>query len=363
MSRYGPTIGEALKHDGLKPDPERVRIFKAIVRDRIEEYLQGKEVSDPLKTFVKPEPHKEKKLSEGRYRLIMAVSMEDTMIDRMLYGGFYERAVDTFTETPCKVGYNPVFGGYRYIAGLFSGRKVLMCDKKAWDMSVRKWLTDFWEQFIMDLLPRAPAWWVTLHKMRFKSLFGPDTLFKFTDGSLATQRRWGVMKSGCYLTLLLNSVGQRVLQVLACLRLGLPIGTMACVGDDTVEDVPEDLEAYLLEIAALGAVVKEFAVSESIEFCGFKISHTAAVPKYEDKHRYTLHNLYDAETQEQVCLAYLMMYSQYPEMYAEVERFYEYQTGLQAPPRALQEAYWNGDLDSQLSSSARLVLYEDVPAA
>lgn len=287
MKVLGPTIGKALGFDGIRFDPDRVNILKVSVFSKIKAILEGNYVPDPINTFVKPEPHKVEKIVDGRERLIMAVSLEDTMIDRMLYTPIMRNCTTSWHRTPVKVGYNFLQGMFRIIANAFPN-KSLSADKKGWDFSVQPWLVEFWEDFIEDLMGGSPSWWVRIHKARFKALFSADTLFEFADGARARQGRIGVMKSGCFLTILLNSFSQVLLAYIARKFLGLDLGTFWATGDDTLEELVDDLERYLDCLRALGAVIKESTVNTQPEFCGFTANRSAICPKYWRKHLFKL---------------------------------------------------------------------------
>lgn len=84
LNRLGTTNREVFKYDGENYDPERVSLVRLAVWDRFNNLVSGNLQCDPIKVFVKQEPHKRKKLDEGRLRLISSVSLIDTIIDRIL---------------------------------------------------------------------------------------------------------------------------------------------------------------------------------------------------------------------------------------------------------------------------------------
>lgn len=281
MSVYGSTIGSILKHDGNEYDPTRLEMLRCTVRAKMQQIFDGTYRPDPIRVFVKAEPHKASKIAEGRFRLIMAVSMEDAMIDRMLYTEFMRRAV-RFT-TPVKIGYAPANGRFRELAYAFPGRS-LSIDKQAWDFSVPEWLVELWRVFLLDLVGGSPTWWNVLHNARFEALYSSETMYQFSDGSRAVQRIPGIMKSGCFNTLLLNSVGQYMISWLAYDRLGLQMREFWTIGDDTVESEPENVEQYVKQIQALGFTVKDVTINNFVEFCGFWATTKEVKPAYWRKH-------------------------------------------------------------------------------
>lgn len=304
----GSTNGQALKWDGLKCDPERVGFFKALVEHRIGQLERGHLQADDIKLFIKQEPHKKLKISEGRLRLISAVSVVDSMIDRMLFSDLQERALETTCKTPCAVGWSPIKGGYRLIRARFPGR-VLCADKSLWDWTVSGWMTDALCELIVRLCVNSTPRWEALVRARFECLFR-EAVFRAPDGSRYPQLDEGLMKSGCYLTILANSALQMMMHLLASRRSGQEPGDLLAMGDDTIQEVPEDLEGYLEALRSLGVLVKP-QVKDKVEFAGFEFDMWSCVPCYEDKHRFQLEHLNEelaAETLE----AYQLLYAHHP---------------------------------------------------
>lgn len=164
----------------------------------------------------------------------------------------------------------------------FNNDKPVLClDKSAWDWTVQGYMVELWIDFILDLMVDPPAWYRDALVTRFTALFR-DAVYKFKDGSVAYQKGVGIMKSGCYLTLLLNSVSQTLLHMLAFTRMGLvPASNLPIsIGDDTVQETPRDLYRYIEEIEGLGAKVKGVKLRTFIEFAGFSVNYDEAVPVY-----------------------------------------------------------------------------------
>lgn len=339
MGIYGADVKTALKFDGVSYDPVRVDLLKQLVRGRMKSVFRGTYEAHPINVFVKPEPHKLAKIAEGRFRLIMAVSLEDTMIDRMLYSPAMKLAVDHWTELPIKVGYSPLQGKFRLLKQAFP-RGSMSTDKKAWDFSVKPWLVEMWRQFLEDLVGGGPSWWVELHRARFCSLYGPATLYEFADGSQAIQQYPGVMKSGCFNTLLLNSVGQVIMTEFANLRLGIPFPEYWAVGDDTVEEIPQDVEAYVRELENLGCAVKEVAVNKYVEFCGFLADSRKIVPSYWRKHVFNLLCDYDEYWVDKLQV-YELFYAFQPAMLTFIHEL-ERVVGIPPIPADILKAIWSG---------------------
>lgn len=339
MSKFGSVVRDVLKHDGIDYDPIRVSMLRVLVKSKCVDLIRGDYAPDPINVFIKPEPHKLSKIEEGRERLISAVSLEDSMIDRMLYREFQARNQQEIT--PVKQMYSPRNGGFIRLASAFP-QGSLSIDKKNWDFTVPKWMVFLWRDFLEDLIGgTCPDWWRRLHRGRFEALFGPDVLFVFPDGAMAKQGFWGIMKSGCFNTLFLNSVGQVIIALLAKKRLGLSFGEFWTVGDDTVEEIPPNVESYLAEIEKLGFMVKQADVNRHVEFCGFLVDHSQIRPAYWKKHLFKV--LYSGGPHwVEMLTVYSFLYAFEPSMYDFVSEVLYVSKGIIPVPRELWQLVWRG---------------------
>lgn len=250
--------------------------------------LGEQDVADPIFVFVKPEPHKVAKLEEGRLRLISAVSLVDTMVDRVLFGWLGKAILDNVGKTPVYVGWSPALGGWRTIAQLFSS-EVLCVDKSAWDWTVPDFLVDALLELVLSLQVDRPPWWESLVRARFRLLF-EKPVYRFQDGFEIAQANKGVMKSGCYLTIILNSFGQLLLHACVMLEMGLsPEYSLPIIlGDDTAQELRNlPLQEYIANIESYGFKVK-YEVRKDVEFAGFIYRADSCTPAYFKKHLYRM---------------------------------------------------------------------------
>lgn len=292
---------------------ERYHFVKSLVASRINDLLKGKLVCDPINLFVKPEPHKIEKLKEGRFRLISGISMIDGIIDKMLFGKFFENVLEKVGQTPGMIGWNPYFGGHRLLTNAFPNG-VLSIDKSSWDWTTPKWLIDLAMRVLCELMGIEPeSFEDQLVKARQSCLFDDPI---FTDGK--EERRagtGGIIKSGMYLTILLNTMCQILLHLIICDMLGLDYrrGMPFSLGDDTVQDACFDIEAYVKVMKQLGFVPKTPGLEHHIEFIGFLMDNEKVVPAYWRKHLFALKYLKE-EVAVDTLYAYQMMYYATPGM-------------------------------------------------
>ncbi|APG75749.1 hypothetical protein 2 [Shuangao insect virus 9] len=245
--------------------------------------------ADHIRVFVKPEPHKQAKLEEGRLRLISAVSLVDTCVDRILFTWCLEAALDNFLTTPSMIGWTPIYGSWRQLWALYGG-SALALDKSAWDWTVQPWLIDAIRDVIKELAIDAPPWWQALVDRRFELLF-QSPVFEFQDGTTVKQMGKGIMKSGCYLTIIANTLGQVITHFVACQQTGdNPVLSVPhALGDDTIQrgDRINDIGLYCAALEQLGCKVKGGQVAtDVVEFVGFEFREHSCVPAYREKHFY-----------------------------------------------------------------------------
>nr|ASY03257.1 RNA-dependent RNA-polymerase [Norway luteo-like virus 3] len=298
FSGLGTTNGEILGWNGV--ECTRVDVLEALEQaalDRLQDLSNGKIVSDPIKLFVKQEPHKMSKIREGRLRLISAISLVDQVVDRVLFGRLQQQALTKVGRTPCMVGWSPASaGGYRTMRARLRG-DVLCADKSAWDWTVVGWQTDLLLGLVLALAETDDPRWETAVKSRFRALF-EEALFQFSDGQQVEQQCKGIMKSGWFLTIMANSVWQVALHFVVQRERGLsPWDHIPyAMGDDTVQEVPDYLEDYLERLGRY-CILKPKVVKE-IEFCGFEMTENWVRPCYQSKHRFLLRHLDEATAAE-----------------------------------------------------------------
>lgn len=312
MSRLGTTNRQVLGHDGQCFSVDRLRLLKTAVLDRYNAVCSGNMDADPLKVFIKPEPHKKSKLLEGRYRLITSVSLVDALVDRILFMKLMYRVITTFDRSNVMIGWSPSNGGYRLVEAIFGNKETVSIDKKSWDWTVKKWLLDAVCDLIVRVSVDPPSWWVLAVRTRFELLFG-DPDYVFPDGTHGRQPVPGAVKSGCYLTILINSYSQFILHQMSLTRLKIKDMPIIVLGDDTLQvSFPAVLD-YVSYQESLGFRI-EFEVSKVIEFAGF-IFGKGYIPAYRAKHMFQLRHLTtDEEIASQTLSNYMVLYYFVPEV-------------------------------------------------
>nr|QXV86568.1 RNA-dependent RNA polymerase [Solemoviridae sp.] len=306
LTRFGNTIGEFLEWNGESYSRERVETLQRVVYDRYLSLLT-EPVCDDIKVFVKQEPHKVSKIQEGRFRLISAVSLIDTMVDRVLFGELYRNIARDFGSTTIMIGWNPIKNGVTFLRDRLGPGPYLSLDKTAWDWTVQEWMVNLVKDYLLIVHPDSPNWFRRMVKERFRLLFG-NPFFIFSDGTRIQQKAPGIMKSGCYLTILFNSLGQILLHHMAAVRIGRTPVPVFALGDDTIQRKVEWWEDLIKSVESFGFSVKH-SVHDEVIFCGFVMDGIHFVPEYREKHRFQLEHLtLDEEVAKQTLQSYQILY-------------------------------------------------------
>lgn len=256
---------------------------------------------DPVKVFVKQEPHKTNKIEEGRVRLICSVSIVDNIIAKLLCS-LQNNIEIAYNETlPVKPGMGLHDDGLRALNNSVrkSFREIQPAegDVKGWDWSVQEW------DFSMDCDRRVALAGAegTVFEQLLRAHFYcmSRKVFVLSDGTMHEQQLPGIMPSGWYNTSSSNSSMRCMNHYMLAIELGFPPKVIA-MGDDSVEsNFKGALEAY----SRIGKQMSMFnAVSvDDFEFCSTHFDGKLGVPVNIDKQLFNLlsnHQCTQAEAQE-----------------------------------------------------------------
>nr|UHS71660.1 MAG: polyprotein P2ab [Sobemovirus sp.] len=242
---------------------------------------------DPVRLFIKQEPHPLRKVRTGRLRLISSVSLLDQLVERVLFGYQNNLEISQWKHCPSKPGMgltlkeqsDALWDELTYKSTLAPAAEA---DISGFDWSVQHWelkaevemrirLGDFGE-----LAAKAA-------RNRFVCL--ANSVFQLSDGTLISQGLPGLMKSGSYCT---SSSNSRI----RCLMAKI-IGSRWCIamGDDSVEGwVDNAVEKY----HALGHECKEYSACDReygdgnvtlkrVNFCSHQLSENSCYLTTWDK--------------------------------------------------------------------------------
>lgn len=230
------------------------------------EFLVRKGLCDPIKLFVKNEPHTQEKLDTGRVRLICSVSLVDQIIERLLFSPQNKVEIAHWDECPSKPGMG--FSESQTDA-LFTQVETLVnetgcyprcSDMSGWDWSVTEEDYEFDRDFRLSQCDDPDPTFRLVVFWRFLCL--SRSVLMFSDGRLIAQVPgfYGIMKSGSFNTSSSNS-RIRVAQA----RLAGAKAAFA-MGDDCVEFHSDfDPRAVQSRYADSGKKLKSFSGWEDIK--------------------------------------------------------------------------------------------------
>lgn len=263
--------------------------------------------------FIKDEPHSAKKIAEGRWRIISAFSVEDQVLDRVLFYPWVKVEIRSPMDGVAKAGWAPVPAGYQRLVREFPAETSVAVDKSAWDWTMPDWVVKGYVDVKLEQCVNSNDRYERLVWGRIRQVLGPDCLVQEPNGFVWRQDCWGLMKSGFFLTLSMNSMAQLLQHALATERSGVEFGRIWAMGDDTIVSArwtDEDLAKYEKALATTGCVVKK--CGREREFAGFNFVETGGktlvVPLYPTKHEFSLRYL-DEKVASDTQLAFQLLYA------------------------------------------------------
>lgn len=224
------------------------------------EELVHRGLVDPVRLFIKNDPHKKSKIDSSFLRLISNVSFLDELVDRLLFGPQNEIEIDNWLDCPSKPG----IGFTDEMMKDFSTRVFAHPRGKAeGDLSSWDWTVQGWELMVeaemriqlASLDPESLAAKVIRNRIYCVSL----SVFVLSDGSMYAQTIPGIMLSGWYNT---SSSNSRIVRLL-CKMLGADWSVH--MGDDFISD---DVPGFSSGMTNFGHILKVFRPFEDeFEFC------------------------------------------------------------------------------------------------
>lgn len=263
-----------------------------MVQQRLEQ-----RISDPIRLFIKPEPLTSKKLKDFRYRLISSVSIIDQLIDSMLFTEFNDAIIRNCDKTPVKAGWTPYMGGWKQVPM----KGFVSTDKFGWDWTVQPWLIQESFEIIVALCENMTPIYEELMWHRVSELF-KNPIFVTSGGLLLRQENPGVMKSGCKVTITLNSLMQLVLQYRVAVEVEEKLDFLWAMGDDVIQSKMS--KEYFDKLSEY-CIVKE--ISSHVEFAGYRFNGYGIQPLYPNKHAFMIQHQ-EEKYHEETANAYILMY-------------------------------------------------------
>jgi len=236
-------------------------------------------IVDPVKVFIKPEPHSWSKFLSGKLRIISSVSLKEQIKGRLL-GNLQNKAEIAVWETcPSAPGMGLDDLSLKLISGNFreflEQGTAVETDISGWDWSVAAWeleadalcrtrLAGAEDDSAFGFLTRVHAYCVA------------NAVYVTPDGKMYEQLLPGGQLSGDQWTSSTNSRARVLASMAARMLAGLPLIhvfkgrkrlNVKAMGDDSVEVAFAGLKEGLEKIGHTVKMVKENLVLEGLSFC------------------------------------------------------------------------------------------------
>ncbi len=285
FSRYIDILKDSIKRDASPGVPYSISFrsngqmldslgsyFNTLVLNRIEcimlwdgyfnerKDLIEQNLMDPVRLFVKNEPHAIEKCQMGRFRLIMSVSLVDKMVEMVFNHHTNKQQIMNWDKIPSKpgMGFTKLMASKIYDSCKARGIHTLAAaDVSGWDWSVKEWLLKAETTYRLRLQSKASEFYT--HMMFMKSILDANSVYQFSDGELVQCDFSGLQNSGKYNT----SSGNSIMRIIVAFLVGSDWGF--AMGDDCIETyIPNAQQAYL----ELGFRCKMYdRIQDSFEFC------------------------------------------------------------------------------------------------
>lgn len=279
---------------------ERLTLLKEIDPDIVANLTAEEKVMaglcDPIREFVKNEPHGREKMAQGRFRLIMSVSIIDQLVERVLFHRQNATEVACWVNIPSKGGASMnLDSDVNHMAQeFFNQGSLASVDVSGFDWSVKDWELKLDARARVRLAIDPKPSWIRAVFNRVECL--SHAVFSFSDGKMVAQVTKGIQKSGSYNTTPTNS------RIKVCLGWLAGSEYAVATGDDGVESYVEQApDTYAL----LGHPLKTYyKCTEYVPFCSSEIrSDGSWVPATWSKtfYRFLYQSKLDSSYWQQLC--------------------------------------------------------------
>nr|UHS71942.1 MAG: hypothetical protein 1 [Luteoviridae sp.] len=234
-----------------------------------------------IKVFLKGEPTKKKKIVAGMPRIICGMPLHVTVKHASIFVRFCMAMIDGWKQSPIKYAFVPSKPGHLEHLKEVLPNSVAESDKSNWDFNVLDWMVKVASRVVQTLAIKPPEWteeefeaYLADVDAAFSQMF-EKSVYRTSDGHRYRMKDSGIMKSGWFCTIAVNSVMQLVIHVMTLIIMGYEddeiINNWPVVagGDDVNQDLEGiDLDKYKEVTASLG-VVMDIEVRESLEHSEF----------------------------------------------------------------------------------------------
>lgn len=313
------------------------------VQARLADLKKGIPSADPVRIFIKREPHDKSKADLKRWRMIWNVSVIDQIIDALLWQANIDKEIAKHSKIPSKPGWTPLKGGMNQLFNEMLGAPGTIyasADKSSWDFTVPGWML-LWDMELRFRLCNnfsENASWVTVAKTRYTALYCGQIIF--SNGWLYQQLVPCILRSGSKVTISTNSKCQVILKVLSLTSLNVEFeeekDKMGTMGDDSLERLSIAAADYKAAMESFGFIVKYVDTNSDLtkmHFCSETFKRTpygtvVSVPTSYEKNAYNLIHKEESkmdldiliQTLDSYCQRYAWDDEHFPLFYGELKR-------------------------------------------
>lgn len=231
--------------------------------------------TDPVRVFIKNEPHTLKKLHNNMERIIGGVSVVDQIIDRFLFSPQNSLEIEEFVNIPSKAGMGLNDSGITQIYDIVKeaeSKGVDLCefDVSSWDWTVQSYEFDFDCELRIKLYGISPnSQLASLIRNRTHCI--KNACYVTSSGYLLAQTVPGIMKSGLYCTASSNSH----INYFNLWQAGAKWAIV--MGDDGVAQYVEGLKETYERSGKIFKLCKK-VTSQDFNFCSTQFTSGVGVP-------------------------------------------------------------------------------------
>lgn len=253
------------------------------------------------------------------------------MVDKVLFKPWQDVEIENVSHSVSKAGWAPIPEGFRWLNKSFpDGDPIFAVDKTAWDWTMPGWvIKPYYLSKIAQCRGPTPDY-IRATCARIVEVLR-DPIVRLPDGTRYMQTTEGIMKSGWYLTLSMNSAAQFFQHALAWRRAGgiEPSPLIWAMGDDMlinfsgcytpgenklvrpghVKRIVQAGRKYADELEHTGCILKHLDPVK--EFAGFVFTNDSVTPLYQDKHRFIM-SYVKPDREQQTLLSMCLLYSMTP---------------------------------------------------
>lgn len=277
-ARLGSTKGKILdNHRGLIVEAvlDRLQVLSGpSLKTKSPTELVSDFAVDPVRLFIKNEPHLLSKLEENRYRLVSNCSIVDELVTRILFSNQVNAEIDNWITCPAKPGAGLILEEQQLALwhSVFPWiTKAVSTDVSGWDWGVFEWM------LLLNLRIHLSMLRVDENHIYSRICYNwlwsyMSTLFVTSDGKMFITPIRGIVKTGSFVTASHNS------RMRAQVGYLIGVKNIITMGDDATE---EEVEGLMNLYQNLGLKVKEVVKFDgrSFSFCSHMFRGGKAVPE------------------------------------------------------------------------------------